>query len=59
MNRERLDLIPSHLLKPDSRRGCADLIDWLRGRGWTLSLHELDAERRARGLLPPTPDGSR
>ena len=50
MNREQLDLIPNSLLRPHST-GCSRLIEWLRARGWQMSLTELDTERRARGLV--------
>jgi hypothetical protein len=45
MNRQQLDLIPDHLLRPRSA-GCGPLLDWLRSRGWQMTLLELDTERR-------------
>lgn len=47
MNTERLDLIPDPLLW---RRDASDLITWLADRGWSMSLLDLDAERRRRGI---------
>jgi hypothetical protein len=47
MNRQQLDLIPDHLLRPRSA-GCGPLLDWLRSRGWQMTLLELDTERRRR-----------
>jgi hypothetical protein len=41
--------IPDRLLKP-SRSGCQELIAWLHERGWRMSLLEVSAERRRRGI---------
>lgn len=49
MNRDQLDLIPDKLLIPHST-GCARLLEWLDARGWRMSLADLDAERRSRGI---------
>jgi hypothetical protein len=47
MNRQQLDLIPDHLLRHRAA-GCGPLLDWLRARGWHMTLLELDTERRYR-----------
>ena len=47
MTRDQLDLVPDHLL---AGRDTARLLDFLHARGWRMSLLELDAERRARGI---------
>lgn len=47
MTRQQLDLIPDHIL---AGRDTARLTTWLHERGWRMTLAELDAERRARGL---------
>ena len=59
MNRDQLDLIPDNFLKP-SRAGCKRLIEWLHARGWQMTLTEVDAERRARGIVtnPTTKENS-
>lgn len=49
MTREQLDCIPDDLLRRRSR-GASALVEWLWARGWSMSLLELDTERRARGL---------
>jgi hypothetical protein len=48
MNRQQLDLIPDNLL---AGRDTARLTTWLWERGWRMTLLELDAERRTRGLI--------
>jgi hypothetical protein len=50
VNRERLDLIPDDLLRP-GKHACQRLEAWLWERGWSLSLYDLDTERRRRGLI--------
>ena len=55
MTREQLDLIPDAVLKP-STHGARALMTWLHARGWRMTLAELDAERRARGI--PTSTGA-
>lgn len=47
MTGEQLKRIPSHLL---AARSTAPLREWLADRGLTLSLLDLDNERRRRGL---------
>lgn len=47
MTPDQLDRIPDRLLL---KRSAPDLIEWLRARGWHMSLLELDAERRRRGI---------
>lgn len=47
MNRQQLDLIPNPLLVPGRSRS---LLEYLNARGLQMTLAELDAERRARGL---------
>jgi hypothetical protein len=49
MTPQQLDLIPDSLLTAE-RDGCRRLIDWLHGRGWRMTLHELETERRRRGV---------
>lgn len=49
MNRDQLDLIPDHLLKP-RKDGLRQLIEWLHVRGWRMSLAELETERRDRDI---------
>lgn len=45
MTPRQLELIPDHALHAEGTRA---LRDWLRARGWTMTLLELDAERRRR-----------
>jgi hypothetical protein len=49
MNATQLDLIPDALL---AEVGTRTLRAWLYDRGQTLSLLDLDAERRRRGIQP-------
>jgi hypothetical protein len=49
MNRQQLDLIPDALLASNPRSR-TDLLAWLHARGWSMTLLELDTERRNRGL---------
>lgn len=49
VTRSQLDAIPPRLLKR-SPVGALELIDWLRLRGWQMSLFELEAERAHRGI---------
>lgn len=45
LTREQLDLIPdSHL----TAKSTGPLTEWLWARGWTMTLLELDLERRLR-----------
>ena len=47
MTDDQLAAVPGNLLYGhDTGR----LIAWLRARGWQLTLHDLDAERRRRGI---------
>jgi len=50
MRPRQLDRIPSKLLSDHDTR---PLLAWLYRRGWRMSLAELDAERRHRGIAPP------
>jgi hypothetical protein len=50
MTREQLDLIPDDLLLRRFGEGAAQLIQWLRVRGWQMTLLELETERRSRGI---------
>lgn len=51
MTREQLDLIPdSHL----TGRSTGPLMEWLYARGWSMSLLELDTERRRRRAVRST-----
>lgn len=49
MNDEQLHSVPSELLHP-GKPACVDLIAWLRSRGRTMTLLELEQERRRRGI---------
>lgn len=40
--------IPNHMLKPGRTR---PLMEWLHIRGCTMTLLELEQERRARGII--------
>ncbi len=44
-------LIPSPLLRSKSTGA---LVEWLRTRGLQMSLLDLNAERRKRGITPPS-----
>jgi hypothetical protein len=48
MTADQLDLIPDQLLR---ERGTRGLREWLWQRGATLTLLELESERRRRGLI--------
>lgn len=50
MTREQLDLIPPRFLKRGAYGGCTQLIAWLRARGLTMTLLELETERDRRGV---------
>ena len=49
MTPQQLDLIPDHLL---IRRkvGCRALLNWLAARGLSMSLLEVETERKRRGV---------
>jgi hypothetical protein len=49
MTTDQLARVPEHTLRRSSR-GCAELIAWLRARGWQMSLLEIEQERARRGI---------
>lgn len=57
MTQAQLELIPDHLLQPGST-GCAQLLDWLQARGWSMSLLEVETERLRRGFRKPRMKGN-
>lgn len=51
MTPEQLDSVPTRLLRPNRRhRGCFELMEWLAARGLTMTLLELEEERKRRGF---------
>lgn len=50
LTREQLVLIPDKHL---AARDTSALLEWLWSRGWSMSLLELDTERRLRGISAP------
>lgn len=50
MTPEQLDLIPTEALTRKSRNVGRALIDWLAESGWTMTLLELETERKRRGI---------
>jgi hypothetical protein len=48
MTRTYFEAIPDRLLQP--RGSCHKLIDWLTARGLSMTLLELEEERRRRGM---------
>lgn len=50
MNQEQIERIPTNLLRAEFTK---DLRTYLYARGLQMTLAQLDAERRRRGLTPP------
>lgn len=50
MTPDQLASIPTRVLRPNRRRGCLELMEWLAARGLTMSLLEIEQERRRRGI---------
>ena len=50
MTPAQLDRIPDDLLTPDSAAASQRLLTWLHDRGLRLSLWDLEAERKRRGI---------
>lgn len=50
MTPDQLASIPTRVLRPNRRVGCLHLLEWLNARGLTMTLLEVEEERRRRGI---------